>query len=291
MMIGLPGAGKSYEAQKSLATSPNTILLSSDTIRKGLYGNESIQDDPTRVFDLMLNRARKALLNGQNVIYDATNIVRKKRIHTLRQLPTCKKIARVVWAKLETCISNDANRERNVGQAVIEKIIKRFQYPYYDEGFDSIKVIVKDNLYTDANYLDWMDCSHDNPNHAYNSVLQHTTKVCEAIKSKRTSNKSTLLLLGKYHDIGKKFTKTFINSKGIKTEIAHFYDHQNVGSYMALGCEELSKLPLKERLLIAWLVNNHMEPFPFSNSKYYRTLPAELKNLVDTFHLYDVEEA
>ena len=295
MFVGLQGVGKSFEAQKLLHNNSNTILLSSDDIRKELYGNEAVQTDPSRVFDLMLKRARTALQNGQSVIYDATNINRKKRTHTLRQLPPCRKVAMIVWEKLETCITNDKSRERCVSSEVIERMLNNFQPPYYDEGFDEIILITKDALYSEADYEEWMNCSHDNPHHSYNTVAQHTAQVVDEVNrleiDTESLNKRILLWSAKLHDIGKKSTKTFVNSRGLTTEIAHFYNHQSVGSYMALGYAPLNELDYKDKLLVVWLINNHMEPFPFSNSKYYKTLPADLKTLVDTFHQCDLKGA
>ena len=295
MLIGLPGVGKSFEAQKLLHKSSNTILLSSDDIRKELYGDETVQTDPSRVFDLMLKRARIALQNGHNVIYDATNINRKKRTHSLRKLPPCKKVAMIIWAKPETCIANDTARERSVGGDVIKRMLNNFQPPYYDEGFDDINLVIKDETYSKADYGNWMDCSHDNPHHSYNTVAEHTAQVVNEVNrleiGAESLNKRILLWSAKLHDIGKKATKTFVNSRGVTTEIAHFYNHQSVGSYMALGYAPLDELNYKDKLLIVWLINNHMEPFPFSNSKYYKTLPSDLKTLVDTFHQCDLKGA
>ena len=58
MLIGLPGSGKSTIAQKikDEVISLNKVeveIVSSDAIRKELYGNEEIQGDPQKVFTLM----------------------------------------------------------------------------------------------------------------------------------------------------------------------------------------------------------------------------------------------
>jgi predicted kinase len=44
-LIGLPGSGKSTFACKLQEMIPNAVIVSSDTARKKLYGDESIQGD------------------------------------------------------------------------------------------------------------------------------------------------------------------------------------------------------------------------------------------------------
>lgn len=293
MLIGLPGSGKT-EVAKQL-TNDNTIILSSDAIRKEFYGDEAIQDNPSKIFEEMQRRTIAALKSSKNVVYDATNISRKKRKHLLSSLKIpCKKIACVVWARYETCVARDCSRNRNVGESVIKRMLLNFQPPYYDEGWDEIEFKVNDESYKRSDYENWLDCEHDNPHHN-NTVKEHTLKVMtEAAKlqKNRSSHKGvaiTLLIAASLHDIGKKFVKGFKNSRGEPSEIAHFYNHQNVGSYFAIGYEETIPLHIKQRALIYWLINVHMDVF--LHTKYSAALPDELSKLLDTFHQCDVAGA
>jgi predicted kinase len=89
----------------------------------------------------MQKRAVEALNNGRDVIYDATNITRKDREGIIAVCPKFVKIeCHIVWAPIETCLERDANRDRTVGKEVIDRMLKRFQAVYYDEGVDEIKV-------------------------------------------------------------------------------------------------------------------------------------------------------
>lgn len=88
MLIGLPGSGKSTWAEKYLTNSGNTVIISSDKIRKELFGDENSQEDNTRVFHEMEIRTLDYLNKGVYVIYDATNVVRKRRKALLDKLPT-----------------------------------------------------------------------------------------------------------------------------------------------------------------------------------------------------------
>ena len=68
ILVGIPGSGKTTYANNYMVLNSNTIHLSSDAIRKELYGDENIQGDPAEVFSLMQKRAVEALNDGYNVI-------------------------------------------------------------------------------------------------------------------------------------------------------------------------------------------------------------------------------
>ena len=276
---GIPGSGKTYYSKEYIEKNPNTIHLSSDSIRAELYGDESIQGDPNEVFTLMQKRAVEALNNGQNVVYDATSITRKDRSYIISLCPKFAKIeAHIIWAPIETCIERDAARERTVGKEVIDRMLKRFQAVYYDEGIDEIKVILPDefdeNTYCDK-LLDSMKLPHDNSHHTLN-IYEHCVKACEyAARKVGINNDVTNAAL--LHDIGKPYVKSFIDSKGNPCEQAHYYQHQCLGAYMAYG--------LMVNPLVVWLISTHMDPF--LNTKYYNKLPAYLKKQVDLLHESD----
>lgn len=286
MLIGLPGAGKTHIAQ-NLASQCNAVVLSSDAIRKELFGDESIQTESGKVFELMNNRAIKYIKNGTNVIYDATNLRRKNRKHLLSILPKdCSKKAYIIWARYETCLAHDENRERSVGKNVIDRMIKNFQVPYYDEGWDYINIITTDrDCYSREDYAKWVDCYHDNPHHP-NTVQEHIQQVIRQALHLDSTYQNEILLAAKMHDVGKKFTKSYVNARGEKTDVAHYYDHQNVGAYFALGFKELGTFPTETILFVTWLVNAHMEPF--FNSKYYKSLAGKQKETLDLLHQCDV---
>ena len=74
------------------------------------------------------------------------------------------------------------------------------------------------------------------------------------------------------HDLGKYYTKTFMDSKGNPSEEAHYYGHENYGAYMFLlgqnhavstgddECAKTDKREQKNNLYIASLINWHMRP-------------------------------
>lgn len=125
----------------------NTVILSSDSIRKELYGDENDQTDPSKVFDLMFRRTVESLNAGKNVIYDATNLKKRLRVNTLKRLKDAVKTefvakALIVDTDLATAKERNSSRDRVVPEEVIDKMHDNFQLPDYSEGWDIIDTIL-----------------------------------------------------------------------------------------------------------------------------------------------------
>lgn len=280
ILCGIPGSGKSTYAQSFEEL--GWVHLSSDLIRKELYGDESIHGNPNEVFSLMQERAVDALNNGKSVIYDSTALTRKDRAGIIAACPKFAKIeCKVIWAPIETCIERDAARERTVGKEVIDKMLKRFQFPFHDEGIDEINVIWPQDYKTKerTNYIlalhESMKIPHDNPNHTL-SIMDHSIAACDYAKEHGFSE--DVLAASAWHDCGKPYVKSFINKKSEVTEVAHYYQHQCVSAWILCG--------ITRNVDILWLVSTHMSPF--LNEKYYRNLPPFLKSMVDQLHEADL---
>lgn len=280
LLVGLPGSGKTTYAKKYITNHNNTIHLSSDKIRAELWGNEATQGDNNEVFSLMQSMAIEALNNGQSVVYDATNMTRKDRSYIISLCPKFVKIeTHIIWAPIETCIERDAARERSVGKEVIDRMLKRFQAPFYDEGIDEIRAILPDefdeNTYWDK-LLNSMKIPHDNSHHTLN-IYEHCVEACKyAVRKVGINNDITNAAL--LHDIGKPYVKAFTDSKGNLCEQAHYYQHQCVGAWLSYGMSF-------QNINVAWLISTHMDPF--LNTKYYNKLPAYFKKQVDSLHEAD----
>lgn len=285
ILCGIPGSGKTTYATKYISEHSNTVHLNSDNIRKELWGDEATQGDNSLIFSRMQNRAIDGLNFGYNVIYDATNMTRKDRAGIIAVCPKFAKIdCHIIWAPIETCIERDVERKRTVGKEVIDRMLKRFQAPYYDEGIDEIKVVLPENFDQDQYINDSMNAMkipHDNPHHTLD-VYEHCIEAYEyACKSDRYDLVHAEAAM--IHDIGKPYTKSFINTKGELSDTAHYYGHQSIGAWMTYG------MMIKDyttSIDIAWLVSTHMAPF--LNEKYYKNLPAYLKNSVDLLHEADL---
>lgn len=282
LLVGIPGSGKTTYAKKYIEEHPSTVHLSSDKIRAELWGNEATQGDNNEVFSLMQSRAIETLNNGQSVVYDATNITRKDRSYIIALCPKFVKIeCHIVWASIETCIERDTTRKRTVGKEVIDRMLKRFQAPYYDENIHEIKVVwntpddFNPSVYVD-NLINATDIPHDNPHHTLN-IKEHCNEAY--LYAVNHHFPSYLLMAAKYHDIGKPYVKAFVDSKGNPSESAHYYQHQCVSAYMYYGID-------KHNFFIAWLISTHMDPY--LNTKYYNKLSTYLKKQVDLLHEADL---
>ena len=66
IVVGIPGSGKSTWVQKQLSSLTNSyVIINADSVRKELYGDESIQGNPKMVFQILHDRFRRALLNNK----------------------------------------------------------------------------------------------------------------------------------------------------------------------------------------------------------------------------------
>lgn len=279
LLVGIPGSGKTTYAKNY---PEEAIHLSSDSIRAELYGDESIQGNPVEIFSLMRKRAVDALNDGHSVIYDATNITRKDRASIIDACPKFVKIeAHIIWAPIEECIKRDSARDRTVGKEVIDRMLKRFQAPYYDEGIDEIEIIRPD----DFNYSEYetaclqaTNIPHDNPHHTLN-VQEHCLEARWYIERHYSEKSFEIKYTAWLHDIGKPYVKSFVDSKGNPCEHAHYYQHQCAGAWISYGFSSITPYS-------AWLISTHMDPF--LNTKYYKNLPVFLKRDIDLLHTADL---
>lgn len=280
VLVGLPGSGKSTLAKQIIDKYPSAVWLSSDDIREKLYGDASCQKDHTKVFAIMQEEAVTWLDKGFDVIYDATSITRKSRASILEAAPKhVQKECIVVWAPLEICAERDKLRDRTVGADVIGRMVRRFEAPFYDEGFDAIHVHISDVYYDKQQYyvdlISAMNIPHDNPHHSA-GVMEHCYLCGTGLLDKTVPE--VVVTAGFLHDIGKPFVKTFKNRKGEDVDIAHYYDHQAVGAYLSYGLEGHNPT-------LAWLISTHMAPF--INQKYFNSLPTYYKRWIEVLHQAD----
>lgn len=115
------------------------MVISSDDIRAE-FGNIRDQSKNEKVFMAYHKRIRDALIEGKNVIAEATNITYKSRKITMDIVKRfdCHKKALIVTKLIEECVESDKGRPKDIGEKVIMKQVKKFQIPFYEEGFDEI---------------------------------------------------------------------------------------------------------------------------------------------------------
>lgn len=302
-MVGLSGSGKSTWAEAN-KEKLDFVIHSSDSIRAEL-GDVNDQSKNELVFNILHKRIKDDLLSGKNVCYDATNLTRKIRINFLRQIQhiPCEKICVLFATPFEVCLAQNFARDRQVPESVITRMVKNFQTPSKHEGWNDIQIVwydyknmpwLKYDFHDDVE--NWRSVYHDNPHHSL-SIGGHMSAAYSNIYGKTDS---FLLETACYmHDCGKVATKGYIDSHGDPSTVAHFYNHENYGSYLSLFylknlfTTDHMKLSDDEILYVSLFINLHMRPFAWEQSekakeKDRRLFGDEIIHQLEILHECDV---
>lgn len=265
MLSGLPGSGKSTYTEK--LKEEGVIIHSSDAIREEL-GDVNDQSKNEEVFRILHKRIKDDLKSGKSVAYDATNLNRKRRIAFLNELKNipCEKICVLVATPFEECLKQNNKRDRKVPEEVIWRMYKSFNVPCEQEGFDEVIVYYPKEEWKEyygdvAEYVNGL-CDFDQENHHHELPLGiHMLKTlwnAMPIPYSDNNKNDNVEFAALSHDIGKVETKIFENTKGEITEEAHYYSHENVGSYKSL----FFKYPdYVNKKYVALLIGLHMKPY------------------------------
>ena len=280
VLCGLPGSSKSTWA-KNNKDKLNAVVHSSDSIREQL-GDINDQSQNELVFKILHKRIKEDLLNGKNVILDATNLKRKNRRYVLNNIlkdVPCEKICVLFATPFEICKRNNANRDRKVPEHVISYMYKNFEVPCKQEQWDDIQIVwwdyEKDGMKFDyKNDLEmWRKVSQDNPHHTLSigdhmiAASSYYSGMCSSYEDRTTEDKllSMAILM---HDCGKIHVKSFFDKNGNISEKARYYEHHNVGAYQSLfylkemrESSDLCNYTDDDILYISLLINCHMRHF------------------------------
>ncbi|NJK72566.1 MAG: ATP-binding protein, partial [Synechococcaceae cyanobacterium SM2_3_60] len=147
-LIGPPGSGKSTLAAMLVAHTPDLIIVSTDTIRKELYGDEYHQGSWPEVKAEVIRRANEAIASGRGVIYDATNVRRAWRLAIMAVMPRTD-VYWLAWTlptPREQCLAWNQGRDRPVPEAVVLDMCDAFDPKQVDcaEGFDYVSRVPGD---------------------------------------------------------------------------------------------------------------------------------------------------
>lgn len=278
MLAGLPYSGKSYLADK-LHTQFNAVVHSSDKIREEILGDIQNQDNNAKVFDVLHQRVISDLSAGKNVIYDATNLSYKRRMEFIQRLNkvNCQKVCVFMATPFDICLERSKHRERVVPYDVLERMYKTVWIPNVYEGWDRVELVYPDGfipysvseLFNGENGLNYQN--QDNPHHAL-TVGHHCIATYGIVADGSPELQEAALL----HDIGKPFTKAFVNSKGEPCDIAHYYEHHHVSAYDSLFYAN----PTLDRLYIAAVIQWHMRPFELERDPHSEKAILRFKKLV-----------
>lgn len=282
--VGLPASGKD-----SYYPSCGGVHVSSDAIRKEVFGDINDQSHNSEVFNIMLKRTRDALLSGKDVYYNATNLSAKRRIGFLKEVAHIKNVNKVCLlfvTPFEVCLKRNEKRDRTVPRSVMYSMLKRFVPPHKSEGWDDILIVgfQKNSPYIEEYLEVLIRAPHDNSHHTF-TIGNHMVKAYAEYMA-RTENPDYIVAQSiRYHDIGKLICKTFYDKRGKLSSEAHFYNHENVSAYLFLSMVQ-NDYVLEAANLIAY----HM--IFFQNEKYQQKIHDRFGDdfweKLSTIHAFDL---
>ena len=146
VMCGLPGSGKSKWADTYSKSHPEYTVISTDAIRKELFGSEDDQSNGWTVFLTAYERILKAIEAGGNAIFDATNVRRRDRRKIIKFFSKYDFLSLklvLMDTPVQVCKLRDADSQRghHVGEETIDRMNNFFTKPDSSEGWDEIIVV------------------------------------------------------------------------------------------------------------------------------------------------------
>lgn len=143
VLKGLPASGKSTYRDNLLEINSTFQCVCPDLIRKELYGNENIQGDGKKVFDIAFHDMREFGCIGANVIFDATNLNRERRKKLVKEMRPYFDILIIkeFTTPFDFCIARNEKRERQVPLSVMRRMSLQDECVISSEGWDYIEQI------------------------------------------------------------------------------------------------------------------------------------------------------
>lgn len=315
ILVGAPCSGKTYWATEYYNThsnKENIKYLSSDGIRIELTGDLASawkdKEITHKTFDLMEQRFIQAIksVDVDTIIYDATNLSRKRRIH-LYDLANhlADKLGIEVAVKIElfmegedTLNARDTQRSSlgdtpKIGKQVIHNMFTSMQPPILEVDCDWYDIRTSD-------VTQWISPKikvDQNESNAYHTetLAQHTLsaqQMAQVVTAQFNLPTDFLVKLAYWHDMGKPYTFSK-DEKG-----THNYNHENVSAMLYLAYAyfyENDCYPLvfnQVQLLLA--IQHHMRMFQGISPKVIKRdyikrstlLNLQLFNIIDKDSAY-----
>ena len=150
VLIGVPGSGKSTWSKKLMESSIREfVVVSSDAVideiaaEKGLTYSQAFGDYIGLATSKAKQRFREGLNADKDIIFDQTNVSKKKRRGILQQVPKHYRKVAVVFNTEDREVKNRLDkRAKETGKYIPESVMAdmyhRWESPTRDEGFDEI---------------------------------------------------------------------------------------------------------------------------------------------------------
>lgn len=145
MLIGISGSGKSTFVKDNWPAFGRAVLVSTDAIRKGMFGDEADQSRGGEVFRLAYNAVHSWLKEGYSVVFDATSTTDKSRrrlLNAVRDIP-CRKVAVLFTVQPGVAKERNNKRKRVVPPDVIDRQFAQLKADAHliQELYDEIFVV------------------------------------------------------------------------------------------------------------------------------------------------------
>ena len=244
MLMGIPGCGKSFYAKwladSRKAAGRKVCIISTDALRQEIYGDENDKEHNADVFGIAKHRIKVALAKGMDVIFDATNINKKRRTSFMKDFSsmTCKRVCCAIMTEYDECLKRNSNRERTVPEYVIRRMYTNWEPPHYQDGFDEIYFISGQNgkhseKYSLMNLVSrqegFLMLDQENSHHSHTLGVHCLMAMIYVLISEQPNTRLQIAAL--LHDVGKEFTKSRLNHRGEFDGNYHYYQHHCVSSY------------------------------------------------------------
>lgn len=265
IMIGLPGAGK--DSVINQYKKDGSVILSSDDIRVELFGSE-VQDKNGIVFETMNKRCLGAIKNGKTVYYNATNLNVKRRINLIKMASVYTNDINAILciAPIEVILQRNENRkERYIPRDKILQMFKTMDIPMSYEGYKNIYIVNTDSKNNDKKTKDnilHIGIGYDQKSEYHNALLIDHLRLT-AKKAFEYTGKIKLYTAGRFHDVGKPYTREWNETKNKYV----YYEHNRVSAYLYLlyySCKKHIHSPKKIKtsvLDIGTCIYHHMDKF------------------------------
>ena len=156
-VFGLPGTGKSYFASR-LAKMMDANYVNSDRLRKELFELRTYSNqEKNAVYESMLDKAKRAITKGQNLVLDATFHKKETRDKFMKHLSDQGEVFYIELHSAERTIKERLKKSRPYSEADIEvyKLIQQQWEPFSGEHLvlESTNENIEEMLLKASHYL------------------------------------------------------------------------------------------------------------------------------------------
>lgn len=149
ILVGLPGSGKSTWVKSKLTSTNEYIIISSDAEietyarSKGVRYSDVFDEYVKTATSMMRTKLDDAIKNNKNIIWDQTNMSKKKRRSILQGLPPNYKKIAVIFdidnVELSQRLKKREDEEgKHIPSHIIDNMRRSYEPPTESEGFDSV---------------------------------------------------------------------------------------------------------------------------------------------------------